>query len=294
MTLATFDPTRADFSPYGFTCLRWQATRASRPDRHNEIEISILGAGSLTYLIGGRRMRVRAGQLYVFWAAIPHQIVAQQNAENFLVATVPLTWVLQWRLPLNVTRPLLDGKVLCSADTRYAEEDVLMLSRWIAYMEESPATLQRIILLEVQARLLRFALTEPSIVSRISPRAAQRDSSGLCHAERLAWFIAQHCTQCLSAEDMGRAVDLHPNYAMMVFKQTFGITLNAFLTRQRIFHAQRLLITSDKLITEIAYDSGFNSISRFNAAFHQNCECSPIQYRRRYSVNDAEAHASPD
>src|ERR1700735_3857216 len=102
MPIIAFDANRANFSPYGFTCLRWQTSRTPRPDRHNEIELSVLGAGSLTYLIGGRRVQFEAGHLYAFWAAMPHQILAQEGAENFLVATIPLAWVLQWRLPSTV------------------------------------------------------------------------------------------------------------------------------------------------------------------------------------------------
>jgi len=287
MAIVAFDPSRPNFTPYGFTCLRWQASRTPRPDRHNEIELNLLESGSLTYLVGGRRVRLEAGQLHVFWAAMPHQILEQEDAENFLVATIPLTWFLEWRLPEKLMQPLLQGKVLRSGEPEYASEDVQMLSRWIDYMEHSPKVLQQIILLEIQARLLRFALSGPSALPETAAgRGPAANRSELSKAERLACFVAQHCTQKLSAADMGRAVELHPNYAMSVFKNTFGITLNEYLIRQRISHAQRLLVTSNANITDIALSSGFTSISRFNAAFHEVCECSPSQYRRRNRVLD--------
>jgi AraC-like DNA-binding protein len=40
-----------------------------------------------------------------------------------------------------------------------------------------------------------------------------------------------------------------------------------------------MLITSDAKILEVAMDSGFGSLSRFNAAFRQLCGCSPRSYR---------------
>ena len=80
---------------------------------------------------------------------------------------------------------------------------------------------------------------------------------------------------------MGHAVGLHPNYAMGLFKRTFGITLNQYLTQQRISHAQRLLVTTEMLVTDVALSSGFTSISRFNAAFQNACGCSPREYRGR-------------
>ena len=66
--MVRFDPTRPDFSPYGFSCVRWTPTRMSRCDRHNEIELNLLESGALVYLMGGRRVTVPAGRLAAFWA----------------------------------------------------------------------------------------------------------------------------------------------------------------------------------------------------------------------------------
>jgi AraC-like DNA-binding protein len=284
LPITTFDPSRPDFTPYGFTCMRWQASRTPRPDRHNEIELNLLESGTLTSLVGGSRVRLEAGRLHVFWGAMPHQIIDHHGVDSFLVATIPLAWILQWQLPGKLMQPLLRGEVLRSGEPNCAQEDVMMLSRWIEYMQDSPKSLQRIILLEIQARLLRFALSGPAALPGAARRGPAAKRSELGKAERLAGFIAQRCTEQLSAADMGRAVGLHPNYAMGLFKNTFGITLNEYLTRQRISHAQRFLITSEEKVTEIALRSGFSSISRFNAAFHDICQCSPSQYRMRRRV----------
>jgi AraC-like DNA-binding protein len=287
MKIVAFDPVRPNFTPYGFTCLRWQASRTSRPDRHNEIELNLLESGSLTVLVGGRRVRLEAGRLHVFWAAMPHQILDQESVESFLAVTVPLAWILEWRLPGTLMKPLLQGKVLAAGERRYAQEDVMMLSRWVESMEDAPEALQPIVLLELQARLLRFAASEPSVLPG-SPSVRGPASHELSKAERLAAFVAQHCTETLTAKIMGEAVGLHPNYAMGLFKGTFGMTLNEYLTRQRISHAQRLLVTSDARVMDIAYASGFGSISRFNAAFHEVCECSPLEYRQRNGSGSGE------
>ncbi len=92
-----FDRTRPEFSPYGFTCEMWTPTRMPRPDKHNEIEFNLLKTGSLTYLLGGHRITIEAGRLAVFWAAIPHQIVAFEGEEPVLrcdaaIERVPGSW----------------------------------------------------------------------------------------------------------------------------------------------------------------------------------------------------------
>jgi AraC-like DNA-binding protein len=286
MTIATFDSDRPNFTPYGFTCIRWQVSRAPRPDRHNEIELNLLESGSFTYLIGGSRMRVEAGQLHVFWAAMPHQILSGESAESVLVATIPLAWFLEWRLPPKLIHSLLQGEVLRNGEPCYAKEDEMMLSRWVDYMEHSPEVMRQVILLEIQARLLRFASVGPSTLSHVAQRGFSANDPTPSKAERLASFVAQHSNLQLSAEAIGRAVDLHPNYATAVFKRTFGITLSEYLTRQRISHAQHLLVATNSNITDVAFNSGFNSISRFNAAFHEICKCSPSNYRRQKRLGE--------
>ena len=77
----------------------------------------------------------------------------------------------------------------------------------------------------------------------------------------------------------GRKVTVNPNYAMNLFQSAFGTTLFSYLTELRVSSVQRLLITTHDSIATIALNSGFNSISRFNAAFKSICGCSPSAYR---------------
>ena len=102
----------------------------------------------------------------------------------------------------------------------------------------------------------------------------------------MAAFIAENYTRKLTTDEIGRAVKLHPNYAMGLFKKTFGLSLIDYVTQHRISHVQRLLATTDVKIVEVALDSGFNSISRFNEAFKRACNCSPREYRRHHRLAD--------
>ncbi|GFE87743.1 helix-turn-helix domain-containing protein [Steroidobacter agaridevorans] len=285
--MTSFDPKRPDFAPYGFTCELWRPTPMPRPDRHNEIEINLLRSGLVTYLLGGRKVQVAAQRLSVFWAAIPHQILSFEDTTEYFVVTLPLAWFLQCKLPDQLVKPLLHGEVIAeSIDTR-AAADIELLSRWEQDFREPGESLRKAVLLELEARLLRLAVTTPSATSR-RPRPGHRAVShaGLSKVEQMACFIAQRYTQPLSVEEIGEVVGLHPNYAMNLFKKTFGITLVNYITQHRVSHAQRLLATTDAKIVDIALASGFTSTSRFNAAFDAECGCSPRAYRREHQLTD--------
>lgn len=269
-----FDNARPEFQPFGFDCEMWTPTRMPRASRHNEIEVNLLTSGSLTYLLGGRRVTIQAGRLAVFWAAIPHQIMDFEGDEPYFVVTIPLNGFLAAGLELSVVNRVLKGELLIDSVREACDE--LKFQQWERELRETDPTTERAVSLEVQARLLRLARA-------VSQRRAVRyPEPTLSRADQLACYIARHYHEPLTSEKIAAANGLHANYAMNLFRRAFGTTMSTFITQHRISHAQRLLVTTDDPVLSIAFDAGFQSLSRFNEAFKSVCGCSPRQYRKQY------------
>jgi AraC-like DNA-binding protein len=66
------------------------------------------------------------------------------------------------------------------------------------------------------------------------------------------------------------------------FKTSTGKTYFDFLNEVRIGYACNLLIDSDMNISEIAYESGFNTIAHFNRQFAKIKNCKPSDFRKKY------------
>ena len=272
-----FDPTRPDFSPYGFTCELWTPACMQRPNRHNEIELNLLPHGSLTYLLGGGRTTIPAGRLAVFWAAIPHQIVTFDGDSPYFVVTVPLGEFLQTTNDVQFVNRILRGGLLL--DPVVDECDSVKFQQWERELSERKPEHERAVQLEIQARLMRFA-------RRLGNRpAGSRPTVDLSRADQIACYIARNYHQPLTALSIAEEVGLHPNYAMNLFRETFGTTMTSFITDHRISHAQRLLATGDDSILSISTSAGFQSLSRFNEAFKKVCGCSPRDYRKAYRTD---------
>jgi AraC-like DNA-binding protein len=285
--MVSFDPTRPPFEPYGFTCELWTPVPMKRADRHNEIELNLLKHGSLTYLLGGNKVRISAGRLAVFWAAIPHQIVSSTAKTEYYVATIPLSWFLQCQFPAHFVDAILHARVVLDPEPQPRGGDLEMFERWVHDLETPSPQKHRIAFLEIESRLLRFAQAVPHDLSDWKapmPGQVMIETGGLERVEQMALFIAQHYTEKISTEQISKAVNLHPNYAMSLFKKALGITLIDCLTQHRVSHAQRLLATTNDKIIEVAYNSGFASLSRFHEAFGRWCGCSPKEYRKRHRV----------
>ena len=286
--MVSFDPNRPDFAPYGFSCVRWTPSPMKRPDHHNEIELNILTQGWVTYLLGGRKVRIEGGQLGVFWAAIPHQIMDYAPGMNYFVATIPFAWFLQCRLPDRFVQPLLRGEVICETlGGGRLGHDQELFGQWEQDLLRPSDDVHHVVMLEMEARLRRML---PNLPASAPAAAKGRSRTGSLHGgklnkvEQMACLIARRYTEPLTVTEIGREVGLHPNYAMGLFKRAFGTTLIDYLTHHRVSHAQRLLATTDEKVVEIAFGSGFNSISRFNEAFRRACGCTPRKYRQSHAT----------
>ena len=273
-----------DLTPLGFACERWSPTPVDGLNRYNEIELHLVKSGSLTYLFGGERVTLEPGRLALFWAASPHQIIKSTSQLDYLVIKIPLIWFLQCQFPGNLVHPILNGQVVVDPDWD-PPADIKQFNRWAQNIQSQQPPCLRATQLELEARLLRLTISLPARTESNRCDRAISTPFGSGQARRVVQmvsFIAQNYTERVTVEQISKSVGLHPHYAMNLFHKTFGTTLINCVTQHRISHARRLLITTDQKIVNVALMVGFNSISRFNAAFKTACSCSPREYREKH------------
>lgn len=69
-----------------------------------------------------------------------------------------------------------------------------------------------------------------------------------------------------------------------LFKQFTNMSFYDYLNKERIQVAETLLLNPELSITEVAFQSGFSSISTFNRVFKNIKKCSPTEFRSLYQV----------
>ena len=97
---------------------------------------------------------------------------------------------------------------------------------------------------------------------------------------RICDFIADNFREDIDSSDIAHAADIHPKYAMNVFKKSTGMTLNDYVNLMRLSYAQALLMQDDANVLQVAMDSGFGSLSAFNKSFRKIAGMSPSDFRR--------------
>jgi AraC-like DNA-binding protein len=287
--MVKFETERPLFTTYGLSCVQWNPSPMQSPDHHNEIQLNILRRGRVTYMIGGLKIKVKPGHLTAFWAAMPHQIIDYDEDTEYFVATLPLAWFLQCQLPDVVVQPLMRGEIISEPQSGRGEVDAALFVQWEQDLKktQNQRVLREIVTREMETRLRRLGVNvEADHAGQASRPPGKVQVGGLNKVEQIVCYIAQSYLEPITVTDIGQAVEMHPNSAMRLFKKVFGTTLIDHITHHRIFHAKRLLATTDQKIVDVAYSSGFSSISRFNEAFRRASGCTPRTYRVQHAGND--------
>jgi AraC-like DNA-binding protein len=288
--MAFKDSELAEFIKVGLNSYERAPNRMEAPHRHNEIELVYLSQGSATYLYGGSPVKIKPKTLIMFWSGVPHAVTSFSPSCILKGLEIPLAWVLQWKLPEVLSQPLLNGHLLLEADPSLSSMDGMLMGRWNKDLKSNIEELKRAVLLEVEARLWRFADSNAGPLKSEGAKHASRKQrlvlgiGGVNRVEAMAQFIAENYTRKIRVDDIAASVNLNPDYAMKIFHKAFGTRLADYIIQHRVFHAQRLLTTTDNKIMDVALESGFGSLSRFNANFKEFCGVSPKSYRNAVKI----------
>lgn len=95
-------------------------------------------------------------------------------------------------------------------------------------------------------------------------------------------YIFRHFAGELDYEAIARTVGMSLSAFSHYFRRVTGRTVSDFVNEVRIGHAHRLLLETDQTIAEVAFASGFESLSHFNRRFRALSGVSPSQFLQRY------------
>ena len=97
----------------------------------------------------------------------------------------------------------------------------------------------------------------------------------------IAEYVSANHTKNISLKDISNLLGYDYNYVSRYFNSAFNMSFSDFLNLYRIETALRLLDETDKKITDIALESGFQSVRNFNEAFRKKIGLSPSEYKLR-------------
>lgn len=201
-------------------------------------------------------------------------------AENGAAALKAMSQETPSLVVLDLIMPEMDGFAVLDwmrAEPRTRGVPVLILSN-------RPLTLEDVRRLERHAQV---TLQSKGILSDDEIAAALHQSlfdqalpthTGALVKRALA-YLHQHYAQPLSRAEIARAIGVSGNYLSEIFGRELGLSPWEYLNRYRIKRAKDLLRQTDKSVTAIAFEVGFDDPAYFSRVFRKWVGTSPSQYR---------------
>lgn len=93
-------------------------------------------------------------------------------------------------------------------------------------------------------------------------------------------YITENYKEDITIDKLSDLSHLSKSYFMNRFKQYFGIGAMEYIIQLRIKSACEALQNSNKTITQISSECGFNNLSNFNRQFKKAVGCTPKEYRK--------------
>ena len=99
--------------------------------------------------------------------------------------------------------------------------------------------------------------------------------------ERARSFMHERFADAVDLDALARQAYFSRYHFLRAFRREFGITPHQYLVQRRLEAAKQLLQSTDKSITQVCFEVGYESMGSFSTLFQRRVGVSPLRYRAR-------------
>jgi len=123
----------------------------------------------------------------------------------------------------------------------------------------------------------QISLSSPSYVGHFDTSKSQR-------IKLVNEYLYTNLNSPIKIDQVAGLVNMSSSAFSHFFKKRTQRPFTEYLTELRIGHAAKLLISTEKNISEVCYECGFNNISNFNRSFKAQKGCTPSEFRSQQKL----------
>lgn len=250
--------------------LRIKASGHASPHLHNSIEFIYVTEGTLELGMGQELFHMETGDFAVIFPDVIHHYQVFSGGVNKACYL--------WAQPCLGEQFAATMQNFCPVNPVIKKEEVSPdIVNAIHCLRENKKQKKRDAVVEqayVQILLARsipcFTLTEKENV----------ESNDIIY--QTVSYIAKHYKEEISLETIARDLGISKYALSRVFSGTFHRNFKQYLNEQRLNYVCVHLECTDKSITDICLDAGFESQRTFNRVFLERYKVTPREYRNLY------------
>ena len=228
---------------------------------HNNLEITFCFSGEQKISIGEKEYVLKKGDAAIIFPNTPHEYFKINESPARIVSIMCNTKILSETFPDIISKYPVNPHI--SADC--VSPNIVLGFEGIAATTENAQMIgwTYIILSDV----LRLVELESLDGDRELP-------------SRIVDYIDKNFKEPLTIEYISKAFGYHPSYIAHLFCDQLKIPFRTYLGAVRAEYAATQIRTTQKSLTEIAYDSGYNSLNTFCRGFKKHFGQTPSEYKK--------------
>ncbi|WP_422107145.1 AraC family transcriptional regulator [Winogradskyella sp.] len=250
---------------------------------HPEVEICYVKSGEGQRIIGDSVNQFVKDDLVLLGSNLPHTWVTSDafNSQN----TNMEVYVVQFNIEtlLNIDSKAFSHikKLLSDAQRGISFKGSKRIKKRLLKINKAVTDYQKVITLfnllnEMAASEKKEYLASP-FYSLENNHKSEVQISKVCD------FIYKNYREQISVSQLAELVDMNITSFCRFFKRNTGKTCVNFINDLRINYAASLLLNSKRKIFEVAFDSGFQSLTHFNKTFKKIMDKTPAVYQLEFA-----------
>lgn len=260
------------------------------PHWHSPMEIIMPLESIYTVECGGTTFTLQEGHIIFIFPCNMHTLTAPNKGKRIIFQ--PDVHILHHIKEVEAILSLMSPVMLITPETAptiYDTIRLLLLEITEEYRNSSPLS-EAVIYSKLLTMLVLMGrnYTENIVDFDVTPDKRQEYTEKFV---TICDYISSHCTEELNLEQLSEMAGFSKFHFSRLFKQFSGQSFYQYVSQKRIEHAEILLASGEKSITDVAADSGFESMSAFIRMFKLQKGMTPTQFRKMYSRNSQSPYA---
>ena len=101
--------------------------------------------------------------------------------------------------------------------------------------------------------------------------------------ENILIYLDKHFQENVSLESTAKDLGISKFYLSQIFSNKLHTSFPSYVTARRLDYAEKLLSSTTKSVTDIAFEAGFSSPRTFFRSFQEAYQTTPHQYRKNHN-----------
>ncbi len=246
---------------------------------HPEVEICLTVKSEGKRFVGNDISDYQSGDLVMFGGNLPHGYITRKKSEQ-IVIQMREDFLGKDFLEKPETIPIKELFEKAKRGLLFFGETEKQAKQLIKKVMEAEDFLKVLALLELLNLLAHSDEKEYIVTDGFHPK------TGLIELERVQIvydYILENYQEGVSLAEASRLISMTKSSFCKFLKKHAKKTFSEIVNEIRISHACDLMIKTNKKISTIAFESGYNDTSYFSRTFKKIIKVSPKEFMERYS-----------